>query len=382
MRKYLLIMSVGLVLLFAACSDKDTGGKDNVSLTIGLPGGYDVTAKENIDRFIEEHPEIDVKVEESPWGEFAKQITTRIAGDTAPDVWFSENAHIIGFGERGVAEDLTPYIEADIDPDEYADALFSAETPEGKIYGVPHGINPIALGYNKTVFEEAGVDFPTDDWTYEDMIEAAKELTQDTDGDGKTDVYGFTLDSGITQGWFPWIKANGGMALDETLTKSQFTDPKTIEAITIWSDMVNVLEVSPTSDYSKAADGNLFEQGITAMKFIQYNKQVRMNRDFPDLEWDTVKIPKGFNGGERVVPIIANSWLINKKSDDETKEAAWEFLKYYLDDDAQMTLAESGGSLPVKLSTLEKVEAMTDTRPENKAAFTKGIEESGMTMDE
>src|SRR5699024_9388855 len=110
--------------------------------------------------------------------------------------------------------------------------------------------------------------------------------------------------------------------------------------------------------------------------------QVGINKDFPELDWDTVKIPKGFNGGERVVPMITNSWLINSKSDDDTKEAAWTFLKYYLDDDAQDTLAESGGSLPVKLSALEKMEGMTDTKPENKAAYTQGILEAGTTMDE
>src|SRR5699024_7877424 len=129
-------------------------------------------------KFKEEHPDIDVTVEEAPWGEFRQQVTTRIAGDTAPDVWFQENAHIIAHGERGVAEELTSYFE-DIDTDEYADALFSAETPDGDIYGVPHGINPIALGYNKELFEEAELDLPTDDWTFDDLIEAAKELTQD-----------------------------------------------------------------------------------------------------------------------------------------------------------------------------------------------------------
>src|SRR5690625_415011 len=224
MKKYLFMALAGLLLLFAACSSDDTEGnnsnnndqnndqnddqnndqkeEDPVELTIGLPGGYDVTSKDIIDGFIEAHPEIDVTIEEAPWSEFTQQIVTRIAGYTAPDVWFKENAYAIGYGERGVAEDLTPYIEADIDTDEYADALFAAETPDGIIYGVPHGINPIALAYNKKIFEEAGVDPPTDDWTYDDMIEAAKELTQDTDGDGKTDIYGFGLGANITQGWF------------------------------------------------------------------------------------------------------------------------------------------------------------------------------------
>ncbi|MGG4091534.1 hypothetical protein [Paenibacillus lautus] len=63
-----------------------------------------------------------------------------------PDVWIQENATILSYGQRGVAEDLSSYIERDLQADEYVDGLFSAKTPEGKIWGVPHGINPIALG--------------------------------------------------------------------------------------------------------------------------------------------------------------------------------------------------------------------------------------------
>src|SRR5699024_2137548 len=138
------------------------------------------------------------------WGEYVQQIVTKIAGDTAPDLWFQENAVILGYGDRGVAEDLTPYIEEDEDfnTDDYVDALLATSTPGGTVYGIPHGINPIALAYNKETFDEAGLDHPTDDWTYEDMIEAADALT-----DKDEDQYGMDIARDISKGWYQWVRA-------------------------------------------------------------------------------------------------------------------------------------------------------------------------------
>lgn len=365
-------------------SDKGQGASNatEVTLKIGLPGGYDITKKEIIEGFQKKHPEIKVEAEEAPWGDFVQQIVTRIAGDTAPDVWFQENAIVLGYGARGVAEDLTPYIERDLKEEEFVSELFSAETPDGKVFGVPHGINPIALAYNKRLFKEADVPFPTDDWTFDDLIKAAQKLTQDTNGDGKTDIYGFDSGWGITQGWFPWIKAAGGKVLDESLTKAMFTDPKTIEGVTRWSEMINKLKVSPTKEFKEAAGDELFGNEKAAMRFLQYSGQVHMNEKFPDVDYDTVKMPKGFDGNERVVPVVINSWLIYSKADPEVKEAAWKFIKYYLSNEAQQILADSGTSLPIKKEALESVEKMTSTNPSNKAAYTKGVEEAGVTMDE
>jgi multiple sugar transport system substrate-binding protein len=116
------------------------------------------------------------------------------------------------------------------------------------------------------------------------------------------------------------------------------------------------------------------------MYFLQYSNQVTMNKSFPDADWDVVKIPKGVDG-KRYVPMVTNSWLISSKAKQEVKDAAWEFLKYYLGEEAQTILANSGASLPVKKTALQAVEKITG-KPANKKAFTDGIAEGGVTLDE
>jgi multiple sugar transport system substrate-binding protein len=398
-----LILLLALVLVFTACSSGNNNsnapsntpstGNDaqppaetpkeepqkQLKLTIGLPGSYEVTSKEIIDQFIATHPHITVEIQEAPWGDFTSKIATQIAGNTMPDVWFQENATILGYGKRGVAEDLAPYIERDLNAADYIDGLFSAKTPEGQVWGVPHGINPVGLAYNKTAFQAAGVDLPTDDWTFADLIEASKKLTIK---EGKeTKQFGYIGSYAITNGWFPWIKQSGGSALDETKTKSMMNDPKTIEGL---KQLRQGIEEGyfTNNDYVKANGGDLevFASGKAAMYMMQYSLQVNMNTNFPDAEWDTVKVPLAVDG-KRYVPMVANSWLISSRAKDDNKEAAWQFLKFYLGDESQSIVAASGSTLPVKVSAYDVIESST-TKPSNKKAFTEGIAEGGTTLDE
>lgn len=382
------VLALTAVLALSACSSSNGNNKPagsgsvskgettkQVTLKLGLPGSYDVTSKEIVDGFIASHPNIKVDIQEAPWGDFTSKIATQIAGNTMPDVWLQENAVILGYGKRGVAEDLTAYIEKDLKADDYIDGLFAAKATDGKVYGVPHGINPIALAYNKKVFGDAGVPVPTDDWTYQDLIDASKKLTK------KNEVYGFVGSYSITQGWFPWIKQAGGQVLDKTLTKSMFSDPKSVTGLTqLVSGVKDGYFTNP--DFLTVNGGELqtFAAGKAAMYLMQYSSQVSMNKDFPDTDWDVVKIPKAVDG-KRYVPMVTNSWLISSRAKQESKDAAWEFLKFYLGDEAQKIVADSGSTLPVKKTALESLDQST-TKPANKKAYTEGIAEGGVTLDE
>ncbi|GAA3407581.1 ABC transporter substrate-binding protein [Paenibacillus hodogayensis] len=356
-------------------TSNNAGGPKEVALKIGLPGAYDVTKKEIIDGFIAKHPHIKVEVNDSPWGDFVSKVATQIAGNTAPDLWFQENAVILGYGKRGVAEDLSSYIKRDLKEDDYISALYAARTPDGKVYGIPHGINPAALAFNKKVFGNANVPLPTDNWTFQDLIETAKKLSK------KDEVYGLIGNAGITQGWFPFIKMAGGQALDETKTKSMFHDPKTIAGLKAMQDGVKGGYIS-TLEFNRAQGGDLpaLANGKGAMYILQYSNQTTMNKSFPDADWDVVKMPKSVDG-KRYVPMVTNSWLIYSKAKPEAKEAAWAFMKYYLSEEAQTVVANSGSSIPVNKKALKELEKNT-SKPLNKKAFTDGIAEAGTTLDE
>jgi multiple sugar transport system substrate-binding protein len=90
-------------------------------------------------------------------------------------------------------------------------------------------------------------------------------------------------------------------------------------------------------------------------------------------------MPKGMDG-KRIVPIVTNSWVIFSKAKQDAKDAAWEFLKYYLSEEVQTILAKSGTSIPVQKNAINILDA--NVNPKNKKAFSDGIAEAGVTTDE
>lgn len=398
LRKILaMTLAMGIIFTLASCSpgeknsstakessagntqsgNTESGGNSDkaMSLSLGLPGGYDVTSEEIVTLFKEKYPNITLTIDDSPWGDFGKKITAQIAGGNAPDVWFQENATILGYGERGAALDLAPLIEANLNKDNYADTLFSAQAGE-KVWGVPHGINPIGLAYNKTVFDNAGVDYPTNDWTYQDLVDTAEKLTKDG-------VYGFLAGGSITVGWYPWIRSADGMALDESRENAVFDDEKSMKGITAWADLVKN-KISPTiseqNDMGKAP--TMFANNKAAMMFVQYSEIAgNFAANFPDLDYDTVMIPKTFDGSGRYVPAVGNTWMINARSSAEAQEAAWLWIEHYLSDEVQEIIAKSGATLPVNKNAFASIDSLPG-KPLNKAAFTQGVAEAATTLDE
>lgn len=124
-----------------------------------------------------------------PGPEYATKINTLIAGGTLGDAFWT--ASIKGFNSysaSGVYEPLEELVaEEGFDLAAYFSSTVEALT-DGKLYGLPWGVHPgwYGLYYNKAMFDQAGVDYPTEDWTYEDLLEAAKKIAKPDEG-----IYGY-----------------------------------------------------------------------------------------------------------------------------------------------------------------------------------------------
>lgn len=129
-----------------------------------------------IEKFEAEHPNIKVNVTILPESAYNERMTTTLgAGEGAPDVaWFWDNNWL------PQALDLGPYLEADSDlsPEDFFEGFWVSRAMLGDtVIGLPIGVGANFVMYNKDVFDEAGVDYPTADWTPDDFIEIAQALT-------------------------------------------------------------------------------------------------------------------------------------------------------------------------------------------------------------
>ncbi|MGC9335616.1 MAG: ABC transporter substrate-binding protein, partial [Anaerolineae bacterium] len=159
--------------------------------------------------FMAEHPNIKFEYMFAPWDDYFTKLKTVWAGGdptAIPDVLFLWPTP--SYATRGVLENLQPYVERDnYDLDEYWPYLLDSARYEGDVYGLPRDIEAHALYYNKKLFDEAGVAYPTDDWTWDDLLAAAEKLTK-VEASGRVSQYALGMEGGK---WPIWVGQAGGV---------------------------------------------------------------------------------------------------------------------------------------------------------------------------
>lgn len=381
MTAFLLTMVMALAVV-TGCGNG--GGTGKVTLKIGIPNGNEIMPYSIVEGFKAEHPEIDVVIDEAPWSDFNKKLTMQIAAGNPSDVFITDSGYVATLGGMGAAMNLADRIEADIDAEKYTAALYAGKDGEGNVWGIPQGINATAILYNKTMFDEAGLAYPQENWTYQEMFDTAEKLTKDTDGDGVTDVYGFVSGFNITQGWLPFILSTGGEPLDETRTKAMFNTPESIEGLRKFK-LQNEIGIAPTIPWISTNGGTAaaFYSGKVAMMLAQSGDVVTVNKNAPEgFKYDAQMMPVGWDG-ERHCVYVPNQWVVYSKASKEVQDAAWEWIKYFLNEKSQMAMIDEMETKPIVVgkSAMEHLSTL-ETRPDNFRVFHEGIDSYGVTLYE
>jgi multiple sugar transport system substrate-binding protein len=213
-------------------------------------------------------------------------------------------------------------------------ALVKGLTYEGDQYFLPNTWNTMLIYYNTKMFDKAGLDKPSDDWTWEDFLQTAGKLTS---GSGSSKVYGFSIPY-FNFGLSPWFFSNGTAEFSDDLKTATFTDPKMVEAVTFVSDLVTKHGVSPQP---KGADPyQLFQGGKVAMTGAghwEVGPYTRANfKDFDVVSWPqkttkaTVFGPSGFG-------IYSRS---------KSPDLAWEYVKQLAGPETQKEWVDIGAANP------------------------------------
>jgi multiple sugar transport system substrate-binding protein len=232
------------------------------------------------------------------------------------------------------------------------------------MFGLPRDFQTIALFYNKDMFDAAGVAYPTPDWTYDDLRNAAKQLTKDTNNDGKIDQFGFYSDLwDMELIWSEGIWAYGGDILNGDHTKTLIGDPKARQAWQLFHDMMFEDKSWPDSNTAGEYGGDPFLAGVAAMTTIGH--WVVPGYSEVKFKWDVAPMPKGPAG--RATSVNSAGFVVAK--DSKSPDAAFEFLKYVLSEPAQKRLAELGFACPVLKSVAESDAFLKQSTPIDHKVF-------------
>jgi len=364
-----------VVVCIGGCSIRRPGNR--TVLTVAVRGGpADVQAAEHIRRSFErEHQDVKVRLEHIPDKQYYAKLLTMLAGNSAPDVFGLTNGTILPHVAKGTLLDVAPLLKRDggLGKTDFFPTALEAYRFDGKLYGMPNNFHAFALYYNKTLFDKAGVPYPDGSWDWDDLLSAARKLTQDNDGDGRTDQYGIVFDT-----WLgavaPWIWQNGGTIFDNELapTRCTLNSPKCVEALQFLADLKLRYRVAPgASETAEQGVVEMFYAGRVAMYPYLYVAG-RMREYAKGFEWDCAPLPTGRTG-------IRASWAgsgcysINRRT--KVPRAAWEYVKHATGPRGMRLDARNGIAIPARRSIAYSAAFMQpQSPPANKQVFLDALE--------
>lgn len=357
------VFSVFLILtsLISGCGPSASdSGKTEIKVAFwGSPEEIDIITH-SISDWQQAHPNIKIVFEHTPYTGYDSKILTRVAGGAAPDIIATEVDYFVTFASKGVLEDLTPYLSADtqIKKEDFFPTILDRFSKDGKVFALPRDVAPFAcVFYNKRLFDEAGLAYPTDDWTWDDMLRMARALTK-KDATGRVVQYGF-----YGWAWQNFVYGNGGALVDDPKnpTKTKIDDPKTVEGLQFYADLINLYGVMPSvvalSNLGMGID-LMFSSGRLAM-FLSGIWETPGLRNY-DFKWDVAMFPKN-SKGVRAFGSGGSGYAILQSS--KHKKEAWEVIKALTGPEGQKRLAEKGLAQPSRVAVAQSDSWATHPAP-------------------
>jgi multiple sugar transport system substrate-binding protein len=244
------------------------------------------------------------------------------------------------YQSRDVLLNLQPYIEEDnFDLSGYFEnSLVCYQTSDG-YYGLPRDVQPSVMYYNKDMFDDAGISYPDETWTWDTVIEMGQKLTKDRDGDGATDQFGIWADLWDMELWWAaLIWQNQGEILSSDYTKTLIGDEAAMGAWQFLHDLIFKYQIMPTPSVVEQF-GDPFESGNVAMTTAGH--WVVPLYQAVDFSWDVAPLPKG----KQQTSIVNSVGFVIAKDSKHPKEA-WGFLKHLVGKPGQEKITTLGLAVP------------------------------------
>jgi multiple sugar transport system substrate-binding protein len=303
-----------------------------------------------------------VNVQPTPTQDYDTKFRTLLASGSPPDVMRINDDFVRGYSVANQLMDLRPFIEeSGLNPDEYNQHPFNFPVqPNGAHTAWSIGTQPGMIFYNKTMFEEAGVELPpgtwtSEGWTWDDFLETARQLT-----DADTQQWGALIydDTGSET---IFSVNNGEESGIYSVDGTEFTlaNPKGIEAIQWLADLSCVHEVQPPWSQLQQDDaGNqLFAAGRVGMIERTFGTASYFHQNAVDFEWDVAPVPAGAAGQTTIATLTV--FCIPK--DAPNPEGAWELLKFLGGPEGGRIFAEAGEFAPVYTETVDLLQPVNGT---------------------
>lgn len=356
-------LSLILMLVLMSALMLNTVAQENVTVryfTFSAAPDYLDELDTIIAAFQEENPNITIEVSSAPFADYFTLLQADVVSGDAPDVFELNYENFVTYAANGTLLNIDSYLSGEAP---YYPRALEAFQYNGEQLALPETFSTVLLFYNADLFDQAGIEYPTAEWTWADATAAAEAI-----GALGDDVWG--LYSPV-QFWEFYKKAaqNGECAFfNEEMTESTINSEACVSTLeTMVSFMTN--GYMPTAaQLSGVSDSELFISGKLGMLVTG----IWMFGAFADVDfaWD-VEIEPAIN--QKAHHFFANGVAVSATTSNPEASALWaEFLT--ASETAATVRVESGWELPA-LDQPEYFEAyLTQTPPANRAAVFMALE--------
>ncbi|HBD01735.1 MAG TPA: sugar ABC transporter substrate-binding protein [Lachnoclostridium sp.] len=348
-----------------AQTEKNAAGADE-AVTIRLDqfsgsGASEEALKKMIAKFNEQYPNVKVELQSFGYDDYFTQLQSKIVGGSAADVFELNFENFVAYASEDVLLDIGDLIG---DTSGFNQTALEAFQYDGKQFGIPNSFSNVVLIYNKDLFDKAGVSYPTDDWIWTDMLEAAKKIRALS-----ADTYGLYRPLSFHE-FYKGVKQNGGSLLSEDGKNFTVNLPQNVETLEIMSDWVTGSNVMPSdAQMGGMGDWDLFKSGRLGMivtgiwAFSDFT-------DNCDFAWDVAVEP---GNTAKATHFFSNAYVVNKETANPGAAAALAAFLAGSKEAAQIRVDASWELPPVTyqdvLDSYLKV-----TPPENREAVFKSLD--------
>ncbi len=383
-RRFIVLSGVSAgAIAMAACAppvpaaSDDTGTMEQVTVSTAQvwEAAFQVTQREFDANFMEKNPDILIEPVYNTWSDHNQVVPTWAAADTLPDIIYVHGSRAFPWAFEGISVSLQSH--ADADPEfniagvwEEALRLYRFK---GEQHGIPYDHGPIILAYNKDIFDGAGVDYPTEEWTIDDLVETAIALT---DLESEQKVWGWRGGMpNFGNGTNPnMLNSYGANLYNEEETAIELDSPAAREAVQIWVDLIHVHKAAPTPAESEAFEQNVWISGRAGMDlFASWNTPTQAA--FANYNWDVAPWPAGPEG--QFCGSFGSGFSITKNS--ANPAAAWRYLSDYLSKEGmEFMWGSSGRGSPARAEAYQSW-IDSDIAPANAQYFLDALERYAIT---
>jgi multiple sugar transport system substrate-binding protein len=305
--------------------------------------------------FEAQNPDIQVNLHIFTWDEGRQKIADMVAQGKPPTLARVATRWIPEYVAAGLLEPVDSYMSPQFRSQFIPLLINEGSQYEGRTFGLPITVSSRALYYNKTLFKQAGLTSPPQNWA--DLRAAAQAihaLGPETYGFGVQGKQGKQPEVSTYFYYFLW--GNGGDILTTDGTRPAFNGPEGVEAATFLKGMIHdgLTQPNPTespTDNPRKDMETAFVEGKLGMVITGPWLATRLATEAPNLDYGLSVIPYQSTS----TTLAAQDTLILFKQA-ENKETAWKFVEFLYADDYRLKYALGDGVLPEKISVAQNIQ--------------------------